>query len=261
MIANGATVLPKHKSGEPPVRESHRKKADSQAEREERRAGSDGRKLACGLEVGRGKEVDDFHHNDGVEERGRVSEQSRAAPENVERNCRVSNERTLDEEEGDDAGDAEDERREYPARAPGVRAAAPRESQYEGGDCRDEDNIAIRVDAESARIPQTLKDIGGDALEVHLLELFASGRLRRLDVEEEDDEQDGDAAERQVEVKEPAPLAGGSEGAADRRADGRSERPNATDDSEIGAPLGERDEVADDDFDHGEDRTSANALD
>jgi hypothetical protein len=97
MIANGATVLPKHKSGEPLVRESHRNEADSQAEGEERRAGSDWRKFACGLEVGRWKEVDDFHHNDGVEERGRVSEQSRAAPENVERNCRVSNERTLDE--------------------------------------------------------------------------------------------------------------------------------------------------------------------
>lgn len=122
--------------------------------------------------------------------------------------------------------------------------------------------LLSRFDAESARIPHdTSKDFGGDALEVHLFELFASGRLRRLNVEEEDDEHDGDAAERQVEVKEPPPLAGRGEGAANRRTDGRGERPHAADDSKVRAPLREWDEVADDDLDHGEDCTSADALD
>jgi hypothetical protein len=101
-----------------------------------------------GLEVGRWKEVDDFHHNDGVEERGRVSEQSRAAPESRQSPPSYWLSR----------GAA--------ARTPGALAGYSRRSS-------------------SASLPQTLKDIGGDALEVHLLELFASGRLRRLDVEEE----------------------------------------------------------------------------
>jgi hypothetical protein len=83
---------------------------------------------------------------------------------------------------------------------------------------------------------------------IHLRKLLLHRRLRCLDLEEKKDEEHRKTGKGEVHVEQPAPLSRRSKSTTNRRTDSASECPDGTDDSEVGASLGEGDEVGDDDF-------------
>lgn len=149
-------------------------------------AGLDGADVLDGLEPD-GQVVDDDHHGRAQRKGGPRAGQDAALQEDARRDGGGVGLEDLDQDEADEQDAGQDEQGDDAGAAPGVLGAAPLQGEQEADDGGQEEE-----EAEAVELGQLLAvgQVGGGAVG---------------DLEEDVDEDHGDAAKGEVDIKAPAP--------------------------------------------------------